>query len=93
MGNPTIRRGKRGCEPPALPGASLPCPASRREPSWGTATAPGLAEGQPGDAQSQRGVLGGTLLCFGGHFALFWGPLCSVLGVLPGPHPALLCSP
>lgn len=73
MGNPTITGGKHGWEPPALPGASLPCPASRQEPSQGTATAPGLAEGCPGDAQSQRGVLGGTLLCFGGAA---WSPSC-----------------
>lgn len=74
MGKPNNQGWKMGLGTPALPGASLPCPASRQGPSLGTAPAPG---GQPGDAQSQRGV---------------WGAPCSVLGVLPGPRPALLCS-
>lgn len=64
MGEPNNQKWKMGLGTRA--GASLPCPVSRQEPSQGTTTAPGLAEGDPGDAQSIRGALGGTLLCVRG---------------------------
>lgn len=77
MGEPNNQGWKMGLGPPALPGASLPCSASRQGPSLGTAPAP---EGQPQlqrDSQGMRSHNEG----FGGHLALFWG--CCLVPVLP----------